>query len=182
MNKILNLHALIIVLLIGLADSIKDYTANLRHFFRKKKPAPLTKVSAKCIKSILLGVTKLKPSAGRITALSLFFIIVSFTAFGQLDDLGNIDNSTVESWFGSIEMIYGIVVLVGGYLSSFIPFLNKIESGTYRVFTFALVVGLGFVWFGSDIISLAVTYAASTSLYEVIFKLFKKSPDPKPST
>jgi hypothetical protein len=92
------------------------------------------------------------------------------------------DVKKVTSWtdlLGIEAVIYTFLITVGGYLSRFIPVLNKIDSGTYRVFVFAilviagsLVIGIGNVWIG------AISYFFSTSLYEVVLKWIAPSPKP----
>ena len=110
---------------------------------------------------------------GRLALTFLLITVLSLNLSAQ-----SIDFSTPESLFGGMEILYGAVVIIGGYLSAFIPGLNNIDQGVYRVLAWAIMTGIGFALFGSSIISLAVTYAISTSLYEVIFKLFRASPSP----
>lgn len=113
----------------------------------------------------------------RVSALVLFTLIVVVTA--QAQDTGGIDTTSPDTLIGSIDWLYGALVVIGGYLSAFIPFFKKITNGTYRVLAWAVLVGVGFVMFGfGDVINLAITYAMSTSLYEVILKWFAKSPSP----
>lgn len=85
----------------------------------------------------------------------------------------------LNEWFGSIEQVYSVVVVIGGYLSNKIPGLNQISNATYRVFAFALLTGAGFWYFGGDIIGLAINYFFSTSMYELILKPVGKSPRTK---
>lgn len=82
----------------------------------------------------------------------------------------------LAEWFGSIEQVYSVVVVVGGYLSAKIPGLNQITNATYRVLAFAILTGAGFWYFGGDIIGLAINYFFSTSMYELILKPVGKSP------
>tara|TARA_R110000787_G_scaffold97665_4_gene201308 strand:+ start:6506 stop:6868 length:363 start_codon:yes stop_codon:yes gene_type:complete len=108
----------------------------------------------------------------------LFLLALSFSAF-TLSAQG-LDFNQVESLFSNVDPIYGALVILGGYVSAFIPGLKKINSGVYRVLAFALVTGIGFFSFGADVFSLSVTYFFSTSLYEVVLKsLVAKSPKPK---
>lgn len=88
-----------------------------------------------------------------------------------------------ESWtdlLGYESAIYAFIILIGGWLSSFIPGLNNISSGVYRVLVFAilvvaggLVLGFGNIWQG------AIAYFFSTSMYEIFIK--KAVPSPRPS-
>ena len=92
------------------------------------------------------------------------------------------DVKDATSWtdlLGVESVIYTFLITVGGWMSSFIPGLRTIESGTYRVLVWAimviaggLVIGWGNVWVG------AISYFFSTSLYEVVLKFFIKSPKP----
>ena len=76
----------------------------------------------------------------------------------------------ISEWFGSLDQVYSVVVVIGGYLSSKIPGLNQISNATYRVLAFAILTGAGFWYFGADIISLAINYFFATSMYELILK------------
>ena len=88
----------------------------------------------------------------------------------------------VQDWSELLSLetaIYTAVFTVGGYLSAFIPGLKNIDSGTWRVLVFAILViagsavlGIGNIWLG------AISYFFSTSLYEVVLKWFVKSPKP----
>lgn len=109
----------------------------------------------------------------RLSMMLLFLLVCSLNLDAQ-----TIDISSPESLFGSMEILYGAIIVIGGYLSAFIPGLREIDSGVYRVLAWALMTGIGFAVFGSSILSLAVTYAISTSLYEVIFKLLRPSLSP----
>lgn len=76
-----------------------------------------------------------------------------------------------------IEWVYGFFIIVSGYLSTFIPGINKIDKGVYRVLAMAIVIGVGFYFgAGASLFNLIVTYAISTSFYETVLKLFRKSP------
>lgn len=90
----------------------------------------------------------------------------------------------LDAFTNSINWLYGILIIAGGYLSHLIPGLKKVGSGVYRVLSVAIVMGLGFFVFdaGSTLTSLIITYTVSTSFYEVILKLFKKSPAPEVTT
>lgn len=88
-----------------------------------------------------------------------------------------------ESWGDILSWetaIYTLLIILGGYVSAFIPGFRTIEDGTWRVLTFSvmvvgggLVLGFGNIWMG------AFSYFFSTSLYEVVLKWFKKSPKPQ---
>lgn len=108
----------------------------------------------------------------------LLVLVAATFAQAQLDSLDAIDWSTPQGVIGGTEILYGAIVVLGGYLSRWIPFLKNITNGTYRVLAFAVAVGVGFALFGADILSLALSYAASTSIYEVILRMIIKNRNP----
>ena len=129
----------------------------------------------------------IKPIRQNIMFLLLCLIFATFTVVGlqaQITDpaviVDGIKQST--SWtdiIGYEAVIYSFLITVGGYVSAFIPGLRSIDSGTYRVLVWAilvisggLVLGFGNVWIG------AISYFFSTSLYEVVLKWIKRSPRP----
>lgn len=74
-----------------------------------------------------------------------------------------------------IDWVYGFLIIVTGYVSKYVPVLNTINKGVYRVLAVAAVLGAGFFFgAGVNLITLLVTYTVSTSFYEVILKLLKK--------
>lgn len=87
-----------------------------------------------------------------------------------------------KSWQDLVNIETGLMsllMLLGGYLSWLIPGIKKIPNTTYRVLAVAVLIvagcftiGFGEIWQG------ALAYLFSTSLYEVIFKLFKRTPTP----
>jgi len=115
---------------------------------------------------------------------------LTFVAFGSLyaqTPGGPVDTTSPASILGSDEFIYGALVIVGGYLSAYIPGLNKIKPGVYRVLALAVAIGVVFIVFGFDasILSLILTYALSTSAYETVLKRVlpsPKAPDAIPAT
>lgn len=91
----------------------------------------------------------------------------------------------IQSWDDILNLqtvIYTAIITIGGYLSAFIPVLRNIDSGVYRVLTFAVItisagsiLGFSNIWVG------AVAYFFSTSLYEVLLKWIFPSPKPDAS-
>lgn len=76
----------------------------------------------------------------------------------------------------NFELIYGFIVILFGYISIRIPGLKKIKSGTYRIMTLAIIVGLGAWIFGlGSIWELTLSYAISTSFYQLLLKPVKRS-------
>jgi len=127
-------------------------------------------------------------SLARTRLLLMFTIIlaaslVNVTIGSPVDTtgIGSLPTTPAEL-FGKFDLLYSGVLIVGGYLSYIIPGLNLIPKTTYRVLVWAILTGLGFVMFGVDVVSVALTYFMSTSLYDVVLKLFKKTPAVPPDT
>lgn len=90
----------------------------------------------------------------------------------------------LEEWFSKgMGPVMSALVIIFGYLSKLIPWV-KAQDTTLRVFAFAVLLGAGFVYFGSDVWQVAISYMSATSLYEVILKKIfpKKEFDPKDKT
>lgn len=83
--------------------------------------------------------------------------------------------TNVNTFTQGIEWVYGFLIIITGYLSTYIPFFKTINRGVYRILAVAAVLGAGF-YFGAgvNLINLFITYTVSTSFYEVILKLLKK--------
>ena len=94
------------------------------------------------------------------------------------------DFKEAETWDDLVTIesaVMTFIIMLGGWLSAFIPGLNAIDKGVYRVLTWAiLVVGGASVLGFADVWQGALVYFFSTSLYEVVFKLFAPSPKPDP--
>ena len=117
-----------------------------------------------------------------------FFLLLMITMilapFVSMANPGDIVDAVKEaqSWEDLLSLetaIYTAVITLGGYISAFIPGINAIENGTWRVLVFAIIVitasvmfGIGNVWLG------AISYFFSTSLYETVLKWFVRSPKP----
>lgn len=118
----------------------------------------------------------------------LFFSLVFLVPILAMANPGDIVDAVkdAQSWEDLLSLetaIYTTIFTLGGYLSAFIPGLKAINSGTWRVLVFAilviagsLVLGIGNIWLG------AISYFFSTSLYEVVLKWFVKSPKPSEAT
>ena len=82
----------------------------------------------------------------------------------------DINTLTPQTLFDTtVEPLYGLVVILFGYLSAFIPGVKKLAP-FYRVAAFALAAGLGFHLFGVSFWKIASTYLLSSGLYAVILK------------
>lgn len=78
----------------------------------------------------------------------------------------------------NVNLLYGAIVVIGGYLSAYIPGIKNIGPGVYRVLVWALLTGLGLYLWGASVLSLALTYFIATGLYSVVLKFFLRSPTP----
>ena len=114
--------------------------------------------------------------------LMIVAVMVAFPIFGQ-DTIPTVTlPATPADWFSehTMEVVYGAIVIIGGYLSSFIPGLNKITVGVYRVLTWAVITGAAVILYGgADIWGIAIAYFMSTGLYSIVLRLIFASPKPK---
>jgi len=107
--------------------------------------------------------------------LALAFVFAG-PVLGQDVSFPDINTITPENLFTStVEPLFGLLVILFGYLSAYIPGINK-WAPFYRVAAFALAVGLGFHLFGASVWKLAFTYFMSSGLYAVILQHILKSP------
>lgn len=83
-----------------------------------------------------------------------------------------------KSWqelFALSDAIYGALILIGGYITPFIPGLNQIPKKVYQVLTLSIILGAVFIMFGSTtFVSGPVIYAIVTSVYEIFLKPIPK--------
>lgn len=98
---------------------------------------------------------------------------------GQTPLLPDFSTLTPETLFdATIEPLYGMSVLLFGYLSAYIPVLKK-WTPFLRVFAFGLAAALGISLFGgASIWKLALTYFLTSGLYATFFKHIFASPKP----
>ena len=105
--------------------------------------------------------------------LTLGLVFVSLSVFGQEVP----SDFTPDTIFDHVNLFQSALIVIGGYLSSKIPLLNRIGSPTYRVLSWAILTGIGFVTFGFGTIwQAAISYFVSTSMYEVILQWVAKTP------
>ena len=110
-----------------------------------------------------------------LLALASMFIFAS-QVLCQDVSFPDISTITPQNLFQStVEPLFGLLVILFGYLSAYIPGVNKWQP-FYRVAAFALAVGLGFHLFGASVWKLAFTYFMSSGLYAVILQNILKSP------
>lgn len=90
-----------------------------------------------------------------------------------------INTLTAENIFqATIEPLYGMLVILFGYLSGYLPVVKKFAPFA-RVIAFALALGIGLHLFGgASIWKIAFTYFLSSGLYAVILKHILPSPGP----
>jgi hypothetical protein len=106
---------------------------------------------------------------------ALFFLCGTLT--GQVPDFPPVETLTPETLFrNTVEPLYGLLVLLSGYVSGFIPGVNKYRP-FLRVAAFALALALGFHLFGgASIWQLALTYFFTSGLYDIFIKNILASP------
>lgn len=94
---------------------------------------------------------------------------------GEIPPLPDINTLTPQTIFQSLfEPLYGILIIVFGYLSKRIPWVKNVAP-FYRVLTFAVVTGVGFYLFGGSFWKIAATYLISTSvIYDGLLSKIKK--------
>lgn len=118
-----------------------------------------------------------------LTLFILFAAVFAVTA-QDIPNPGDIIDKAKEatSWSDLLNLetlVYTFVITIGGWFSAFIPGLKNIESGTYRVLVWAILVVTGGVVIGwSNVWVGAISYFFSTSLYEVVLKWIYKTPKP----
>lgn len=109
----------------------------------------------------------------------LFIAAVRLSAQDPTFEPIDINTLTPDTVFDSLyEPIYGLLVIAFGYLSAWIPWVNKFKA-FYRVAAFALVAGIGFKLFGMSFWKIASTFFLSANLYAVLLKNLLPSPKAK---
>lgn len=100
---------------------------------------------------------------------------------GQTPEFPPIATLTPETLFEtSVEPLYTGLLIIFGYLSAYIPGVNRF-SPFIRVLAFGLVTGLGiFLFGGGSVWKLAFSYFLSSGLYITFFKNILPSPKAKP--
>ncbi len=117
---------------------------------------------------------------------SLLLTAILFTAYslGAQDPITfpPIDQLTPANLFDlTVEPLYGTLVFLFGYISTFIPVVNRWKP-FLRVVSFGLIVGLGwFLFGGASIWKIAITYFLTSGLYAAFFKNIFPSPKAKTS-
>ena len=107
--------------------------------------------------------------------LALSFVFAG-SVMAQDVNFPDINTITAENLFSStIEPLYGLLVILFGYLSAYIPVVKK-WAAFYRVIAFALALGLGLYLFGASAWKLGFTYLLSSGLYVVFLKNILASP------
>lgn len=113
-----------------------------------------------------------------LVALLICFVALVHPLGAQtVQEFPDISTLTPEILFqASIEPVYGMLVIFFGYLSAFIPGIQKFAPFT-RVAAFALVLGLGMYLFdNASVLKIAFTYFLSSGLYVVILKNILPTP------
>jgi hypothetical protein len=102
-------------------------------------------------------------------------IVAQTTPTEVIDAVKNAESPT--DLFSHTTVITALIMSFLGYLSPFIPVINKIPSTTYQVASVAIITIIGGIMFGfADVWQGAIAYLISTNLYTHIFKIFAKTP------
>ncbi len=115
-----------------------------------------------------------------VMLLALCFVFVAMVhplGAQTAQEFPDISTLTPENIFqASIEPVYGMLVILFGYISAYIPGVKKFAPFT-RVAAFALVLGLGMYLFeNGSVVKIAFTYFLSSGLYVVILKNILPTP------
>ncbi len=122
-------------------------------------------------------LTHSRQNVYRILALTITFLIIAVAAHAY--QVITEPEATNEWLVGTVEAIFGALVIISGYLQGLIPGLNKVGNTPWRILAIAIALIILFVSFGwAQVVPLVITYLGSTNVYALIFKLFKKTPKP----
>jgi hypothetical protein len=94
--------------------------------------------------------------------------------------------NTKEQLDGLVIFLFGLLVLLGGYVSKFVPGLKAINDNAYRVFALAISLVLSFTLFKGDLsisdgVNYFIGYGGAATVYSLIFKRVKRTPSPVPT-
>lgn len=94
--------------------------------------------------------------------------------------------NTKEQLDGLVIFLFGLLVLLGGYVSKYVPVLKAINDNAYRVFALAISLVLSFTLFKGDLslmdgVNYFIGYGGAAAVYSLIFKRVKKTPAPTPA-
>lgn len=92
------------------------------------------------------------------------------------------DFSTLTGVFSSFGILYTVLTWIGGYLSPFVPVINKIGDKFYRVAAMAVVILAAFLLFGFkiDVIAAVVNFAIANLLHNGLVKPVRNYLDKPP--
>lgn len=121
--------------------------------------------------------------AGICLRLTLAFVVIAAVRISAQDviEFPDINTITPSNIFEvTFQPLYSALIVLFGYLSAYIPGVNKVKP-YLRVLTFGALAGLGFHLFGASIWKVGVTYLLTTGLiYDGFLKplqnLFRKAP------
>ncbi len=115
----------------------------------------------------------------RLAGLALAFLFIAAVRLSAQDPTFtpiDINTLTPEAVFNTLyEPVYGVLVILFGYLSAWIPGVKKLAP-FYRVLAFGAVAGIGFKLFGLPFWKIATSFFMSASLYAVVLKNILPSP------
>ena len=100
-----------------------------------------------------------------------------FAQTGELPPLPTPEDG-VDKYLPWVDLLYGAFVLIGGWLSAFIPGFRNIPDKAWRIAAIALV-GAGIFLIGgwSNGLSLIFAYLIATKVYELFVKRIAPTPD-----
>lgn len=117
---------------------------------------------------------------GVLVLVLISVVIISAQPESPQEVVDAIKNSeTFQDLIGLENAIMSLLIILGGYLSPFLPWVRNLPNATYRVLAVAIVIVAGFVVFGTSVWSGAITYFFSTSVYEVFLKRVVPTKKPK---
>jgi hypothetical protein len=103
----------------------------------------------------------------RIACMAMIMLLVTAVqTFAQVEHPYQLP--ALPEWFGQIDMVTTGIIVIGGWLTKYIPGISNVLPGTFRVLAFAILVAIGALIFGKDIWVVALNYFFATSMYEVI--------------
>jgi len=115
-----------------------------------------------------------------LPTLLLFSLLFTVIGFGQEIVLPPIigPDSPLTDLLSWTDLLYGAIVILMGYVSQYIPGINKIPKTVYRVLAIGLIVGAMFLLMGkSNAFGLLFAFLSATNFYELLLKFIKKTPN-----
>ena len=99
---------------------------------------------------------------------------VSAMAQGFLEDPKEVP--TLVNFLGWFEALYGALVIVLGYLTAYIPGINKIPSVAWRLVAVGMIIGGIFLALGANGFGLVLQFLLSGKFYDLVLIHLGKTP------